>query len=145
MKKVAGMMYLTKLERKAQAEGSPVPTLTHKEMQKNVDALMKSAAFRKMFEGPNAARNVAAQVRDGRMTGVFENLDRNKALLDQQRQNQLQQNQNQLQQNQNQLQHNQNQLQQNAQNQPQQPIEQQPRRRSNSMYVPRHAEGHGLG
>ena len=130
-------MYLTKLERKAQAEGSPVPTLTHKEMQKNVDALMKSAAFRKMFEGPNAARNIAAQVRDGRMTSVFEKLDRNKALLDQQRQNQLQQNQ---------LQHNQNQLQQNAQNQPQQPIEQQqPRRRSNSMYVPRHTEGHGLG
>ena len=141
MKKVAGMMYLTKLERKAQAEGSPVPTLTHKEMQKNVDTLMKSAAFRKMFEGPNAARNVAAQVRDGRMTSVFENLDRNKALLDQQRQNQLQQNQ--LQHNQNQLQQNQNQLQQNAQNQPQQPIEQP--RRSNSMYVPRHAEGHGLG
>ena len=137
MKKVAGMMYLTKLERKAQAEGSPVPTLTHKEMQKNVDTLMKSKAFRNMFEGPNAARNVAAQVRDGRMTSVFENLDRNKALLDQQRQKQLQQNQ---------LQHNQNQLQQNAQNQPQQPIEQQqPRRRSNSMYVPRHAEGHGLG
>ena len=145
MKKVAGMMYLTKLERKAQTDGTPVPTLTHKEMQKNVDTLMKSAAFRKMFEGPNAARNVAAQVRDGRMTSVFENLDRNKALLDQQRQNQLQHNQNQLQQNQNQLQQNQNQLQQNAQNQPQQPIEQQQPRRSNSMYVPRHAEGHGLG
>ena len=64
-----------------------------------MDALMKSAAFRKMFEGPNAARNAAAQVRDGRMTSVFENLDRNKALLDQERQNQAPQRRNQLQQN----------------------------------------------
>ena len=118
------MMYLTKLERKAQAEGSPVPTLTHKEMQKNVDALMKSKAFRNMFEGPNAARNVAAQVRDGRMTSVFENLDRNKALLDQERQNQAPQRRKQLQQDVEQAQ---------QQNQ---------RRRNNSMNIPGPALNH---
>ena len=99
MKKVAGMMYLTKLERKAQTDGTPVPTLTHKEMQKNVDTLMNSKAFRNMFEGPNAVRDVAAQVRDGRMTTVFEKLNRNKAILDQERQNQAPQRRNQLQQN----------------------------------------------
>ena len=117
MKKVAGMMYLTKLERKAQTDGTPVPALSHKEMQKNVDTLMKSAAFQKMFEGPNATRNIAAQVRDGRMTGVFESLNRNKALLEQERQNQPQQRQNQLQQNPAQVQQ-QNQQQRNNQEGP---------------------------
>jgi hypothetical protein len=93
-------------------------------MQKNVDTLMKSKAFQNMFDGPNAVREVAAQVRDGRMTTVFEKLNRNKALLDQERQNQAPQRRNQLQQDAEQAQ---------QQNQ---------RRRNNSVNIPGPALNH---
>ena len=91
MRKVAGAMYLTKLKKNAQDRGEPEPVLNPKEMKQNVDALMKSKAFQNMFDGINAARNIAELVKDGRMSSVMEILDNNKHILDEQRQRQLQQ------------------------------------------------------
>lgn len=65
MKKVASMMFLTKLEKEG---GKLDPT----EMQRSVDALMNSQSFKNMFAQENATRQVTQLVTQGRMYEVFQ-------------------------------------------------------------------------
>ena len=69
MKQVAASMYLFKLEK--EAKGMPVPALDAETMEKNVNKLMQSEAFRKLFAQPGATHRIAGQVADKRMSDVF--------------------------------------------------------------------------
>ena len=91
MKKVAAAMYLTKLEKQAKDNGQGVPVVNPNDMKTNVDTLMRSSAFKMMFEDENTAKNTAELVRDGRMSTVIEQLGNNKAALKEQREQRLQQ------------------------------------------------------
>ena len=69
MKQVAASMYLFKLEK--EAKGMPVPALDAETMEKNVNKLMQSEAFRKLFAQPGATHRIAGQVADKRMSDIF--------------------------------------------------------------------------
>lgn len=93
MKKVASAMYLTKLEKQARDRGEASPTLNPEDMKRNVDTLMKSKAFQKMFDGAEAAKHTVSLAAKNQMAEAFQVLDNNKRILEQQRQQQRQQQQ----------------------------------------------------
>lgn len=91
MKRVACAMYLTKLEKSAKDKNEPLPALNPAEMKKNVETLTNAKAFQMMFDGSAAARHTVSLVAKNQMAEVFQILDNNKTILDQQRQQQRQQ------------------------------------------------------
>ena len=64
MRKMAGLMYLSKLER----EGGK---LDPAEMKKTVDVLVKSNAFKQMFQAANAPRELAQLAVNGKISEVW--------------------------------------------------------------------------
>ena len=115
---VAAMMYITKLEKHAAENHLPAPELNAEDMEKNVDKLVASPAFQKMFQGIGAPQRIMQQS-SARMSEVFTAFAGNEAQIRHeqalQRQRELEQQRRQQQQQLN----NQNQPQVNNQNQPQ--------------------------
>lgn len=146
-KQVAGLMYLTKLEKGAAAQGGAVPALDPAEMETQVNTLMGSQAFREMFKDEQAVQRTRECAAAGKVSDLFQDLGQNEARIKQEEQQRQLQQQRQHRQQQQQIQ-NQNQPQPNRREQPdpvQRPNiplnqEEQPLRRSNSMRQQPHPE-----
>lgn len=133
MKQVAASMYLSKLESQARSKGEPVPILNEKEMEKQVNKLVDSRAFKNMFSSPEATRRIVGQVGNKHLVEVFTEFSNKGGKLELgkeaelQRQNELQRRNSVQQQN----------RPQELQNQPQELQNDQNRRRAHSFAEPR--------
>ena len=113
-KQVAGMMYLTKLEKSAAAQGGTCPAPDPQEMQTQVNKLLGSQAFKDLFKDEQTIRRTRENAAAGKLSNLFQDLGQNEARIRQEEQ-------------QRRLREQQRQQQQQAQNQNQQPnVQEQP-------------------